>query len=477
MGLFNRIFGHREAFDTLPSARDLEPAPAVALRREPHPGGRREPELPGGLRPDRHPGRLLAPARAFTPTQPKLGRRQIIGRQPELARILQALLEDRGHVVLYAERGRGKTSLTNMVVETLRRGDVVVARHTCDADSTFDSILRGLMRDLPASLRAVAVGQAEGEGCEQVLPDRELRPGDMVALPQRLALRSLVCVIDEFDRVEDAATRTRIADAIKQLSDRDADLLLVIVGVSDNLDQILGQHPSIQRNVVGVHLPLFSDQDVSRLVAKGAQESGFSFPPEIVARVTVLARGMPYMAQLLALRLVQATAARDSTLVSPGDLASALAGLLADANPRVLVLYSDLTAHGQDSDMVQALRRIATAPQDAWGRLSVIEGDQGQALIAGRHLMPATWSRIKAAQVLQPYGTGSGLFVFAERSLMHHVLLLAAQGPDQGANQGADQQQHDDGDADPPVPVVLPPLPLGEARLRPFVVRPTFSRL
>ncbi len=448
MALFNWLFGHREPFQTLPSTEEAEPA-AVALR-EPRAGTRREPvivtPLPGGGH-ERGAGRRLAPARAFTPTQPKLGRRQIVGREPELARILQALGEDRAHVVLYAERGRGKTSLTNTVVETLRRGEVVVARHTCDADSTFDSILRGLMRDLPASLRAVAIGAAEGEGCEQVLPDRPLRPGDMVALPQRLAARSLACVVDEFDRVEDPATRTRIADAIKQLSDRDADLLLLIVGVSDNLDQILGQHPSIQRNVVGVHLPLFSDEDVSLLVAKGARESGFRFPPEIVAGVTVLARGMPYMAQLLALRLVQAAAARDGTLVSAADLATAIAGLLADANPRVLVLYSDLTLHGQDSERVTALRRIATAPQDAWGRLSVVESEQGQVRIAGLLVPQGCWARLQAAQVLHAYGAGSGLFVFAERSLMHHVLLLAAQ-----------QEEV----ADP-------------VRARPFVIRPVVS--
>jgi hypothetical protein len=426
MAFYHWLFGQREPFETLPATDEIEPAPAP--RDAPRRPGRHEPMIVSPMTGGGHErGGRLSPSRAFTPTQPKLGRRQIVGRGPELARILQALGEDRAHVVLYAERGRGKTSLTNTVVETLRRGEVVVARHTCDADSTFDSILRGLMRDLPASLRAVAIGAAEGEGCEQVLPDRPLRPGDMVALPQRLATRSLVCVIDEFDRVEDEATRTRIADAIKQLSDRDADLLLLIVGVSDNLDQILGQHPSIQRNVVGVHLPLFTDQDVSLLVAKGARESGFRFPDEIVSGIIVLARGMPYMAQLLALRLVQCAAARDATLVSAADLAATIAGLLTDASPRVLVLYSDLTAHGQDSEMVTALRRIATAPQDPWGRLQVSEGEQGQVRIAGQPVPQGCWARLQAAHVLHPYGAGSGLFVFAERSLMHHVLLLAAQ--------------------------------------------------
>lgn len=417
MGFFRTMFGPKK-----PAARRR--SESVSVGSFELDGGRQEPSL----MPGRRAPQLVAPARAFTPTQPRQGRRQIVGRQTELSRILQALQEDRSHVVLYAERGRGKTSLTNMVVEALRRGDVVVARHTCDADSNFDTILRGLMRDLPSSLLAAQEHDANAEGCEQALPNRDLRPGDAVSLPSRLLCPSLVCVIDEFDRVEDPATRTRIADAIKQLSDRDVDLRFLIVGVSENLDQILGQHPSIQRNVLGVHLPLFTDRDVSLLIAKGARESGFSFSDVGVARIVGLARGMPYMAQLLALRLVQAASQRDDTVVSDEDFESAIAGLVADANPRVLVLYSELTAHGQNGDMIAALREIATAPQDAWGRLTVLQGGGGGGvLVGGQPINAACWAPIQEAHVLKSYGSSSGLYVFAERSLMHHALLLAAQ--------------------------------------------------
>ena len=222
------------------------------------------------------PAQLVPLGEAFTPTQPKTGRRRLIGRQAELERIMQALNEDRAHVVLYSERGRGKTSLSNLAVQSLRRSGVIVARHTCEAGTTFDSLMRGLARDLPPALLAARTGVG-GEGCEAALPDGELRPRDVAALPGRLACRGLVCLIDEFDRVVDPLTRTRLADTIKLLSDRDAPLLFLIVGVSENLEQILGQHPSIQRSVVGLHLPLLTDRDVAQLITKGGREAGFSF--------------------------------------------------------------------------------------------------------------------------------------------------------------------------------------------------------
>ena len=374
------------------------------------------------------PAQLVPLGEAFTPTQPKTGRRRLIGRQAELERILQALNEDRAHVVLYSERGRGKTSLSNLAVQSLRRSGVIIARHTCEAGTTFDSLMRGLARDLPPALLAARVSRATGaeaEGCEAALPDGELRPRDVAALPGRLACRGLVCLIDEFDRVVDPTCRTRLADTIKLLSDRDAPLLFLIVGVSENLEQILGQHPSIQRSVVGIHLPLLTDRDVAQLITKGGREAGFSFQQTAIARITVLARGMPYMAQLLGLRLTQAAAARGDAQVSEEDFDTAVTRMARDMPPRILALYDDLTSYGRDTEMAQVLRRISTAPQDAWGRLQVARLDDA-VLVGGRPVSAACWERLVQVGVLAPAAPGSGQFIFAERPLMHHTLLLAA---------------------------------------------------
>jgi hypothetical protein len=73
------------------------------------------------------------PSEAFTSTQPKLGRCRLTGRKVELARALPALQEDEAHVVLYSERGRDKTSLSNLMVELLRLSGIIVAWHTCEA--------------------------------------------------------------------------------------------------------------------------------------------------------------------------------------------------------------------------------------------------------------------------------------------------------------------------------------------------------
>ena len=46
-------------------------------------------------------------------------------------------------------------------------------------------------------------------------------------------------VVDEFDSVLDAETRTRLADTIKLLSARGSKLSFMVVGVSDTWEQLL----------------------------------------------------------------------------------------------------------------------------------------------------------------------------------------------------------------------------------------------
>jgi hypothetical protein len=383
------------------------PAPAPAPRQPP---------------PRQSEPRSAAPGDIFTPTRPRSGRRTLVGRQVEVARILDAVCEDGAHVVLYAERGRGKTSLSNLAIEGMRRRGIIVARYACEASSQFDTILHGLAADLPASLLADI--PTDARGCDSLLPDRPLRPADVAALPQGLTCPKLAFVIDEFDRVTDEATRTRLADTIKLVSDRGIPLSFIIVGVSATLEAIIGQHASIQRNIAAIHLPLLPDQELASMIERGGAQSGIFFPPEAVALIVGVARGMPYMAQLLGLRIAQTALARGHASVQNEDLASAVQRLLDETSGSITGLYNTLTDDGRDSDMTTALLRLAEAEQDRWGRLRAVT-DAGSVTIGGRRVSAALWERVRAAAILEPAGE-AGLLQFSDRAMIYYVQLLAA---------------------------------------------------
>ncbi|MBV8521064.1 MAG: ATP-binding protein [Acetobacteraceae bacterium] len=363
----------------------------------------------------------------FTPTRPQRSARRLVGRQPELIRIFRAIAVDRAHVVLYGERGRGKTSLVNLVAAAARSSGYMVGRFACSFDSTFDDIVRGLACDLPASFLAVpAITDGAGEGCEAGLPIGKLQPRDIAALPGRLTGRHLLLIIDEFDRVEDPATRTRFADTIKLVSDRGAAVSFVIVGVSDSLEELLGRHPSIQRNILGMPLPLLTDAEIEEILGEGGREANIEFPRPMRAVIVSLARGMPYIAQLLGLHAAAEAAARGATVIGNQDLYAAIKRAVDEADPRVTVLYERLTKRGRDAAMRDALYGIAAGEQDKFARFVV--NDQGGVLrAAGFRISQAQWEQILELGAVRPcLSAGPGAYTFADPMLPHYVLMREA---------------------------------------------------
>lgn len=404
---------------------------AAKARAVPPAAPRFAPDAPRGRQPatahfpEHHP-RLLALRRAFTPTRPQRSFRRVAGRKLELLRILDAIADNRSHVVLYGDRGRGKTSIVNLVAAASRSSGYLVGRYSCDHDSDFDDIIRGLLRDLPQSALAVPVANDPAlEGCEAALPAARVHPRDVAQLPSRLIGGNVLLIVDEFDRVADAPTRTRLADTIKQVSDRGSPLSFLIVGVSDSLEELLGHHPSIQRNVTAVPLPLLSEAEANDIIAMGALEAELAFPEPIRKTIMRFARGVPYVVHLLALHFGEQALQRGAQAVDRTDIIPAFRRAAAEMSPHVSLVYDRLIAGETDSAMRALLIRLALAEHDRFGFLTISESG-GDLRIAGQAVQPALWQRLCDAGAVRPCrGAASGLYIVAEPMLLHYILLRA----------------------------------------------------
>ena len=264
------------------------------------------------------------------------------------------------------------------------------------------------MRSLPRSLLAASAQRGEDRlsGCEAALPAGRLQPSDVLGLSSRLTGRRLVLVVDEFDRITDVTTRTRLADTIKLLSDRAAPILFIIIGVSENLEELLGRHPSIQRNIVGVPLPLLTDAEIRALIEQGAQDAGLRFPAEV--RTPSPPSPAACRTSPSSWRCTPATRVigRGSLEVAGADLEAALEMAVAEADPRVVRLYETLTEGGRDTEMEAFLHALASGIQDAFGRFAVEPVGAGTACAAGRIAPAALWRRLVEAGAVRHCGDG-----------------------------------------------------------------------
>ena len=89
---------------------------------------------------------------AFTPTRPKQEVNSLfVGRLNTLRRIIAAIEEERAHVVLFGDRGRGKTSLANAIQQIASQAGYFTLKLTCSAELSFEDVFRNFLRRIPGT--------------------------------------------------------------------------------------------------------------------------------------------------------------------------------------------------------------------------------------------------------------------------------------------------------------------------------------
>jgi len=183
-------------------------------------------------------------------------------------------LEDqRAHVVLYGERGIGKTSLVHILADIARESRYHVAYASCGSGSRFDEIFRGVLKDIPMlyTKNANPAGRdvESGASLADLLPEGTFDARHLGDICATITGTRVLVILDEYDRIQDPSFRQSIAELVKNLSDRAARVQLVIAGVSANLQELVGYIPSIRRNVVGLPMPRLDSKEIAALIDIG----------------------------------------------------------------------------------------------------------------------------------------------------------------------------------------------------------------
>jgi Cdc6-like AAA superfamily ATPase len=232
----------------------------------------------------------------FTPSAPINQRDLFRGRIEQVLDVTSALREPGRHVALYGERGVGKTSLANVLADFLSgpEGTLRVARFNCTTTDGFRSIWRKAFREMRMEVP---------DEWEERSPD----PDDIRWALERLP-RSII-VMDEFDRMEDDDAISLMSDTIKSLSDHNIGTKLVIVGVADSLDELVGDHASVQRAIEEVAMPRMTEAEAYEIIDNGLAAVAMTINPSPRRRIARLSEGLPHYVHLLALH-----AARNAVL-------------------------------------------------------------------------------------------------------------------------------------------------------------------
>lgn len=287
------------------------------------------------------------------------------GRQSEVRQVMEAVFSRGKHVVLFGERGVGKTSLSNIFWKrfTNRLRSFVVAKVQAGPSDNFSSLWIRALEELKSA------GMVAGKGdlvsfdtdFETITPTqirRELQKCGANIVP--------VIIFDEYNEVVDADAKKLTANTIKEFYDyaEHVNTTIILVGVAENCTELVLDHESTDRAIVQVPLSRMSKSELKEIIQKRASRTVMQFSPDAMWTIIALSRGLPYFTQTLSkYAALQAIAGR-RLLVTNEDVEASMTRFILETERKFRDRYRAATRSNQDNFFEQSLLACALADTD-----------------------------------------------------------------------------------------------------------------
>lgn len=315
--------------------------------------------------------RIADANQVFTPGYPVNHQDMFAGRMDQLQRVIETLHAPGRHPVLFGQRGVGKTSLANILGQVF--SNLLSVKVSCDGSDTFATVWNRVLVTASVNFKQKALGFTGTESERTVTLSQALghdpnatKPAEIADLLRRMNSQAVV-ILDEFDKLTSPDIKSAFADLIKIVSDTAPLVTIVVVGVAENIHELVGEHASIERNLVHVELPLMSDSEIQTVFTKGMDRLNIECPMSVVEQIPRLAGGFPHYAHLLGLACVKAVAHAEVNIVSHVHFDQACAYALADAVEKYRDAFARATATTQASRYPKILAACGHAKMDGRG--------------------------------------------------------------------------------------------------------------
>lgn len=237
--------------------------------------------------------------RIFTPSTPIGVAELFSGRQKQLQRLIDTVAEPGRHAIIYGEPGVGKTSLAQIIQHVIPSGNhkIVYVRKAAFSSDTFSSIWMSVFRDirftmdLGEGLKSYAIADAYQNGVVPSDVVRELSyfPADNIP----------IIVIDEYNLVRNKDQSQQMAETIKAVSDEGLNVTIMLVGISDTVENLVEGHGSLSRCAEEVLMPRMSSHEMQVLLESRMARLGTKIQGDAKWKIINLSRGLPSFAHAL----------------------------------------------------------------------------------------------------------------------------------------------------------------------------------
>lgn len=348
----------------------------------------------------------VTPHNAFTPALEVQDIERFAGRKKELNALANALQSEGAQLVIYGQRGIGKSSLARVLLKLAINDKVVVERLEpkpskqfdylpiyVACDDSIDTIERLLVRLLTddaalaswVPFKVVEKKTNGGVGGKIGISVVELSAKTNASITERAtevdadvvtiftnACRALVksgaagsgllIVIDEFDRIKD---RTGIASLLKTLGPEG--VTFAFVGVATTIQDLIAEHESVARQLAdgAINVAPMSDEEQHEVITRAMHLLGgkYKFDAHAANWIVSIARGHPFYVHLVAKHALLRTISLGKTEITEQIAREALSEIaLKGSAPIQEATYKTAIGHSYTREVV--LKRFASRPEE-----------------------------------------------------------------------------------------------------------------
>lgn len=280
----------------------------------------------------------------FTPHIPVDEITHFFGREDEATRLVSVINSPGQHILLYGDRGVGKTSLAKttckLILQKLQQGHFFEKR--CDSGDTFSSIFEAPLAECGIDLAFKEATQTHNQGGgatvsvpfakagvsskrkTQTTTTTRFKPESPSWVAHQLKSLSGIMLIDEADAIQEDSDKKKIAELIKLLSDQNSNFKLVVVGIAPTGEQLTAGHPSVERCLKEVSLQRMCDDDLKKIILNGMNSLNLRPDDAVVEKIVDISAGYPHFTHLISLKCGESAVVTENKHITKDVLKNAL---------------------------------------------------------------------------------------------------------------------------------------------------------
>lgn len=326
----------------------------------------------------------------FSPIQPIQEKDFFFGRISQLTKIADAINEKGQHAILYGERGVGKTSLANIMYKSYT--NIYPIKITCDRRHTFRSLWEDAFDHIQYSQTTKGIGfNAQNKSKmismkKTIASYEKLKTNQIVDLLNELGNDyKLMFIFDEFDNIRDEETKDFFADLIKSLSDNNANTTIILIGIAESVENLIGSHQSLERCLKQVKMPRMRKDECEEIINNGLKLLNIKMDKDVLNKIIEFSSGFPHYIHLLCKYGCMELIENEKAVFSEPYLTIAINKGIENTSEQLRISFREAVLSSSSSDKWKNLLfACANCELDEFNSFTITEIAKEYSLVTGR---------------------------------------------------------------------------------------------